>query len=269
MRVENKIFFSLVAEQLSNGQSVKIVVNGISMFPTLRNTDTILLEPLTTEPKIGDVLLFLINDIHIVHRLIRREGDVYVMQGDNNYTTERVRRQDILARMVSVTHADGTSVACNSREWERLSKRSLCRRRLRNFIIRWLGRKGRRQLRPWYFVALAVLMWAPLNGLGIPLDNYILGLRADHLLHASVFIPSALFLWDVVGPKWLVWLCSVAIGLLSEGVQWLLPYRGYDINDLVANTIGVTLGFVAVILYRQVTRRRRQYPDRGKRGECR
>ena len=90
-------------------------------------------------------------------------------------------------------------------------------------------------------------MWAPLNGIGIPLDNYIFGLRADHLLHASVFIPCTLFIMDVIGKRWLVWFAAVGIGLLTEGVQWLLPYRGYDVNDLIANALGVTLGWVVIL----------------------
>ena len=91
-------------------------------------------------------------------------------------------------------------------------------------------------------------MWAPLNGIGIPLDNYILGLRLDHLLHASVFIPCTLFLMDVIGRRWLVWLAAVAVGLLTEGVQWLLPFRGFDVNDLIANALGVTLGLIVILL---------------------
>ena len=55
--------------------------------------------------------------------------------------------------------------------------------RLKHLAVRWLGGKGRKQLRPWYFFGLAFLMWAPLNGVGIPLDNFVLGLRMDHLLH--------------------------------------------------------------------------------------
>ena len=99
-------------------------------------------------------------------------------------------------------------------------------------------------------------MWAPLNGVGIPLDNYILGLRADHLLHASVYIPCTLFLMDVIGPRWLVWLAAVGVGLITEGGQWLLPFRGFDINDLFANAIGVTLGWlVGLALKKRKSRR--------------
>ena len=262
MQLNNHLFFTLVEEQLAEGQRVIIALKGTSMLPTLRESDTLTLEPLTGEPQESDVLLFRHGGNHIVHRYLHRDGDCYVMQGDNNIGTERAGRADLLARLVSVKHADGRVVATDSAEWAQVSHLAIRRKRMKNFSVRWLGRTGRRQLRPWYFAALAFLMWAPLNGMGIPLDNYILGLRADHLLHASVYLICPLFLMDIYGRpeshgrRWAVWATAVAIGLLTEGVQYLLPYRGYDINDLIANTLGVTFGWVVLLIVRHRLRRK-------------
>ena len=99
-----------------------------------------------------------------------------------------------------------------------------------------------------YFVALLLLMWLPLNG--VALDNYVFGLRADHLLHASVYLPCIYFLGKLVmKPLMVLWILSVGIGLLTEGVQYLLPYRGFDVNDLLANAIGVSLGLFLLLLF--------------------
>jgi glycopeptide antibiotics resistance protein len=128
------------------------------------------------------------------------------------------------------------------------------KRHLRHLAIRWLGSRGRHQLRPWYFFALAFLMWAPLNGVGIPLDNYLLGLRMDHLLHASVFVPCGIFWMDFFRGRrrsWWTWLAAVGTGLLTEGGQYILPYRGFDVNDLIANFLGVSLGWAAILLLRR------------------
>lgn len=255
MNINNRVFFALAEEELAKGRIVKMSLKGVSMLPTLCEDDVLTLEPLAGEPCEGDVLLFRYAGDHIVHRLIGHDGDTCVMQGDNNYGTETVRRCDIVARVAAVTRRDGRTVTTDSREWQRISRRSLLRKRVKNTVSRCLGREGRRRLRPWYFAALAVLMWAPLNGLGIPLNNYILGLRADHLLHASVFLPCALFLMDVIGPRWLVWLAAVGVGLVTEGGQWLLPYRGYDVNDLVANALGVTIGWLAVLALKRRRKR--------------
>ena len=240
-------YFGMVREQLEAGESVKLAFGGVSMLPTLNATDKIVASPLEGEPCKGDILLFCIDGMYIVHRMVGRDGDMYLMQGDHNWGTEHVGRDGLLARIVAVEHADGSRNEYDNREWQHTSRCALARNRARRISVRWLGRKGRQQLRPWYFAALAVLMWAPLNGVGIPLDNYILGLRADHLLHASVYIPCTLFLMDVIGRRWLVWLAAVCIGLLTEGGQYLLPYRGYDVNDLIANAIGITIGWLVIL----------------------
>lgn len=257
MQIENQLFFSLVEEQLAEGRQVRIVLKGVSMRSALREGDTLVMEPLRGEPSVGDVLLFRTGGNHLVHRLLRCDGDKYIMQGDNNICVETALRPDLLARLVEVHRRGGGTERTDGPAWRRASRRSLRRHGAKLWLHRWLGRDGRRRLRPWYFAILAFLMWAPLNGLGIPLDNYVLGLRADHLLHASVFLPCALFLMDFYGRlgtggrRWAVWATAVAVGLLTESVQWLLPFRAYDVNDLIANSLGVTLGWIAVLLARR------------------
>lgn len=235
MKVGNDIFFAAVEEQIAAGMRVKITLVGTSMRPTLYEGDILTLAPVDGNPEVGDVVLFHYQGRHLLHRIISVADDIYTMRGDNCVSTESCHREDIVARLMEV------------------EKRHL----LKRFALRWFGHRGRTQLRPWYFGLLAILMWAPLNGLGIPLDNYIFGLRADHLLHASVYLLCPLFLWDLYGrlrakgQRWAVWASAVVVGLLTESVQYLLPYRGFDVNDLVANTLGVTLGWLALLLARR------------------
>lgn len=251
MEIENSIFFAAVEERLREGDRVTIVLRGTSMRPTLDEGDKVTLAPLDGDPSVGDVVLFRYGGRHVLHRIIAIDGDRCTMQGDNSYGTEQALRADIVARLVAAHNRDGRRLVVGDPRWERRSRHALRRKRLRNTGIRLFGRHGRRRLRPWYFALLAILMWAPLNGLGVPLDNYILGLRVDHLLHASVFLPMALFLMDLAPQRrwWALWLLSCAIGLLTEGGQYLLPYRGFDINDMVANIIGVSLGWAALEVF--------------------
>ena len=243
---------SLAIEQLAAGERVWLAFDGRSMLPTLSSSDKVLLAPLVGEPQAGDVLLFRMGDRFVVHRLLRHEGEEYVLRGDNNMGTERVPASALLGKVVSVKRKSGRLISTESRQWRCLSRRAAAHQWIKATVSKWLGRNGRKRLRPWYFCALAFLMWAPLNGVGIPLDNYILGLRADHLLHASVYLPCVLMLWDLIGEKSrrkiLVLLATIAVGLVTEGVQWLLPWRGFDMNDLVANAIGATLGWVVTTL---------------------
>lgn len=250
MTIDNETYFALVEERIAAGERVRINLVGTSMQPTLMTGDELELEIARQPVSVGDVVLFRYQGRHILHRVVAIEGDNYTMRGDNCVNNEVVGKEDIVAKLVGV------------------KKHNL----LKHWIVRWCGHKGRRQLRLWYFLGLAILMWAPLNGVGIPLDNYVLGLRMDHLLHASVFIPCSLFLWDLLRVnrrKWLVWLLAVAVGMLTETVQWLLPYRGFDINDMIANFFGVTLGWLIILSVRQGVHRRRQCPARARRGGCR
>lgn len=253
MDLNNELYFALVESQLEEGRGVKLTLRGRSMYPTLHEGDTLMLEPLAgKKPVLGDVYLFRCGGMHLLHRLIAIDENGCLFQGDNNYTTEHVRKEDVLARLVSVTRPGRVTIATHSSQWTAVCRRSLRRKRLKNNLVRWCGREGRARLRPWYFVALGILMWAPLNGLGIPLDTFVLGLRMDHLLHASILLPCALFLFDLA-PRhlWVVWVAAVAVGLMTESVQYLLPYRGFDINDMIANTLGVTLGWMVMLVVRR------------------
>lgn len=247
MTIDNETYFAMVEAQLAEGRRVKLTLRGTSMLTALHDGEPAIIEPLDGQPQVGDVVLFRIGGRHILHRVVAIEGDRYTMQGDNSLSTEHCTRADLVARLVEVPRLGAVEGA----KWQRASRCSMRRGRLRRWAASWIDRDGRRRLRPWYFVLLAFLMWAPLNGLGIPLDNYIFGLRTDHLLHASVFLPCALMLLDLVPRRSLAWLAAVAVGMLTEGVQYLLPYRGFDINDLVANFLGVSLGFVITLIARK------------------
>ncbi len=51
---------------------------------------------------------------------------------------------------------------------------------------------------------------------------------------------------------------AVGFGMLIEGFQAMLPYRGAEVRDLIANVIGVAVGMLLPI--RWSTRRSRRSP---------
>ena len=72
------------------------------------------------------------------------------------------------------------------------------------------------------------------------------------MLHATLFIPWAfLYLVTFRPVKWNEKLMLVVYGLLmasvAEGVQYFLTYRSYNINDMIANWMGVVVGMVVMI----------------------
>lgn len=251
MNISNVDFFAAVEQMLHKGLKVTLTVKGVSMLPTLHEGEVLTIAPLHDDPKVGEILLFRCSDTYRFHRLVELLPDGRCkFQGDNVLTPEVVDRRDVVARLYSVGQAP-YEVLATSAKFRRRSRRGVAHRRHKCLVHWLLSRRGRAKLRPWYFLLLAILMWAPLNGFGVPLDNYVLGLRLDHLLHASVYLLCPFFLTGIKGVRpWLVWLLALCVGLLTESVQYLLPYRGYDVNDLIANAMGVTLGWLALWFFK-------------------
>ncbi len=96
-----------------------------------------------------------------------------------------------------------------------------------------------------YLVSLAVMVVVPLDGLNMSLaDVFVLELRLDYLLHLLVFMPLVV-LWHLGFPRHPVWMVlgvglALAVGL--EGVQYLLSYRSFNVNDALANAAGIGAG---------------------------
>lgn len=249
----DSFLFEEMRERLSQGLVVRIAFGGKSMMPMLHGEDDkVMLE--SVDPKqpcrCGECYLFAYRGQYVLHRLLSAKGDMCTFRGDNCRNKEIVPRTALVAKLRAVER-DGRVVSCKSFSWRIRSFFAVLWRSVVNMVAGLLCQRGRVRIAPFYFLALAVLMWAPLNGVGLQLNNYMFGIRLDHLLHASVYIPCSWFLYDVLKQsRWKSWLCATAVGLLTESVQYLLPYRGFDVNDLVANAVGVVLGlglFVAVV----------------------
>ncbi len=96
-------------------------------------------------------------------------------------------------------------------------------------------------------------------------NNYLLNIRWDYLLHALVYIPlvplimlnpptQRLRMGETTNNKqqtlnlkqgtFNIIIISLIFSFSLEGVQYFLPYRAFNINDLVANGVGVILGLI-------------------------
>ena len=90
----------------------------------------------------------------------------------------------------------------------------------------------------------------------ILMDNYTLDIRWDYLLHALIYLPLPLILFygrrSIAGSGAirLIFL-SVFIPVLFEILQMVIPYRSFNINDMMANCFGVVLGWVLVLVLRK------------------
>ena len=89
----------LLTVQLENGPA-PLRITGSSMHPMLRDRrDTVYLQAAGETLNKGDVILYLRTDgSYILHRIVRvRSNDSFLCAGDNQYKTEQVEKEQVLA----------------------------------------------------------------------------------------------------------------------------------------------------------------------------
>lgn len=102
-----------------------------------------------------------------------------------------------------------------------------------------------------YFVAVVLLIILPINnGDRLNLNNImIINIRGDYFFHALVFIPWAFFMLAMRQKAWLWLLLGLLFSTGTEMLQYLLPYRRFNINDLISNSLGIVLGMALLAFF--------------------
>lgn len=97
-----------------------------------------------------------------------------------------------------------------------------------------------------YVSVILLLVILPLNTSASLNTITIVSFRGDYFLHALSFLPWAFFGKALRRnmPLWFAYGLLFAAG--SEGLQQILAYRAFNINDLIGNVVGVVLGFFAL-----------------------
>jgi hypothetical protein len=117
MEISQEWLFKEAKDFLSQGENVIMRGRGRSMNPYLRDgKDRVVLSPYRPEElQIGVIVLFSYRDKYIFHRIVGRQGDFWVMQGDGNCkNTEIVPQQAIVAVVRTVIRPSGKAVSVQS-----------------------------------------------------------------------------------------------------------------------------------------------------------
>jgi signal peptidase I len=108
----NHLLLDLSTELLGRGKRVRFRAPGRSMYPTIRENEVIIVEPV--EPrhvKVGDIILFRSEESVVAHRVMRIErgkGDTlsFILREDTWGTLDApVEAEQILGKVVSVERA--------------------------------------------------------------------------------------------------------------------------------------------------------------------
>lgn len=96
-----------------------------------------------------------------------------------------------------------------------------------------------------FLLFIILLMTVPIGNGNIN-NTFVVGLRADYIIHCILFLPW-LWIGQMMFAQKLKHLLWSIIGIITvvalESIQILLPYRGFNINDIIAGIIGILLSY--------------------------
>ena len=111
-----------------------------------------------------------------------------------------------------------------------------------------------------YLATLLILTVIPINGTGDILDNnYTLNIRWDYIVHALVYVPMISLLmmrnqkslshkFKALDLKIII--IAIIIAILLEAIQLLIPWRTFNVNDMGSNILGVVLGVIVLMIFK-------------------
>lgn len=92
-----------IKKELANKGFILTTISGNSMKPLLDDKkDSVYIEPLSKPLKRGDVILYERASKQLVlHRIVKIRSNTYYVSGDNQYSLERVKKNQVLGIMTA------------------------------------------------------------------------------------------------------------------------------------------------------------------------
>ncbi len=114
-------FLAEAAEALRQGKTVKVRIDGQSMYPFIvGGKDVVEIVPWDIEKEIPAWCcpFYQWEGRYMIHRYVGRTGDECRMLGDGNLMRiEHVKRKDVLGLLRYIYHPDGSIQDCTDRKW--------------------------------------------------------------------------------------------------------------------------------------------------------
>ena len=112
-----------------------------------------------------------------------------------------------------------------------------------------------------FLIYIFIVLFASLysfKNTSVDLSGFILGIRADRLIHFIMFLPFPLFAWLAFGSAIKRYtdrfsmsalaISGLLISTITETLQTLNPNRDFDYIDLIANYSAIIIGTILVAL---------------------
>lgn len=132
-------FLAVAEEELRAGRSVRLHIDGQSMYPFIRGgVDEVEVVPAPAEGELPAWCcpFYKWEGRYMIHRYLGTENGECIMLGDGNLVRrERVRREDIIGLLSLIYHPDGSVQDCSDRGWLRKARLWYRLRPLRRILI--------------------------------------------------------------------------------------------------------------------------------------
>ena len=132
-------FFSEAAEALREGHSVRLHVDGQSMYPFIHGgKDEIEVVPYDGKSPLEPWCcpFYQWGGNYMIHRFIGMNGDMCRMLGDGNiYRIEELPPKDIIGILRTIYHPDGSTQDCRDPRWIKKAIWWYRLRKLRRFLL--------------------------------------------------------------------------------------------------------------------------------------
>lgn len=132
-------FLAEAAETLKQGKSVKVRIDGQSMYPFIKGgRDLVEIVPLAADAEMPAWCcpFYCWEGRFMVHRYIGSEGDECLMLGDGNLVrVERVKRSEVVGLLRYIYRPDGSVQDCTDARWLRRGAWWYRLRPLRRFLL--------------------------------------------------------------------------------------------------------------------------------------
>jgi glycopeptide antibiotics resistance protein len=100
-----------------------------------------------------------------------------------------------------------------------------------------------------YLLSVITLLVVPFTA-DLEMDKYIFGIRKDHYVHATMFLPFMGYFWitNKAQQSKIEFIKYFGLGILfaasCESLHYFIPYRSFDIHDFFANVTGISSGLL-------------------------
>lgn len=111
-KMQNDDFISLIKNALSQNQTATFKVKGFSMWPFYKDQATSIVLTKKDEYKKLDVVLATYQNRYVLHRIIKKNNNGFILRGDGAFSNEEISPEDIIG--YSVSHETKKSIKENN-----------------------------------------------------------------------------------------------------------------------------------------------------------